>query len=187
MPSVSLLRNAKKCGGSRVRRRPQAQRHLTFLPDAVTSHAKTPVPAEAQNLQGKEPATVDLCRFKVSALKRPQSSFADWYSKERRQRESRAKACPRFALALSPSPASVGHHIQNHNRPKLNRCETRNQSGNRNKDYCFKAIVLDEYCLCTSLSILFCLISHGLNWTINEINWTYPFDYTISNSICPII
>ena len=86
---------AHECG-----RRPQAQRHLTFLPDAVTSHAKTPVPAEAQNLQGKEPTTVDPCRFKVSALKRPQSSFADWYSKERRQRESRAKACPRFALAL---------------------------------------------------------------------------------------
>ncbi|WP_286437538.1 hypothetical protein [Bacteroides acidifaciens] len=39
---------AHECG-----RRPQAQRHLTFLPDAVTSHAKTPVPAEAQNLQGK--------------------------------------------------------------------------------------------------------------------------------------
>ena len=77
---------------------------MTFLPDAVISHAKTPVPAEAQNLQGKEPATVDLCRFKVPALKRPQSSFADRYSKDRRQRESRAKACPRFALALSPSP-----------------------------------------------------------------------------------
>ena len=131
MPSVSLLRNAKKCGGSRVRRRPQAQRHLTFHPDAVISHAKTPVPAEDQNLQGKEPASVAPCRFKVPTLKRPQSSFADWYSKERRQRESRAKACPRFALALSPSPASVGHHIQNHNRPKLNRCETRNQSGNQ--------------------------------------------------------
>ena len=27
--------------------------HLTFHPDAVTSHAKTPIPAEAQNLQGK--------------------------------------------------------------------------------------------------------------------------------------
>ncbi|WP_290396077.1 hypothetical protein [uncultured Duncaniella sp.] len=52
-------------------RRRKAQRHLTFLPDAVTSHAKTPVPAEAQNLQGKEPATVDFCRFKVPALKRP--------------------------------------------------------------------------------------------------------------------
>ena len=117
---------AHECG-----RRPQAQRHLTFLPDAVTSHAKTPVPAEAQNLQGKEPTTVDLCRFKVSALKRPQSSFADWYSKERRQRESRAKACPRFALALSPPPASARHHIQNHNCPKLNRCAARNQSGNR--------------------------------------------------------
>ena len=74
---------AHECG-----RRPQAQRHLTFLPDAVTSHAKTPVPAEAQNLQGKELAIVDVCRFKVLALKRPQSSFADWYSKERRQRES---------------------------------------------------------------------------------------------------
>ena len=34
---------AHECG-----RRPQAQRHLTFLPDAVTSHAKTPVPAEAR-------------------------------------------------------------------------------------------------------------------------------------------
>ena len=131
MPSVSLLRNAKKCGGSRVRRRPQAQRHLTFLQDAVNSHAKTPVPAEAQNLQGKEPATVDLCRFKVSALKRPQSSFADSCSKDRRQRESRAKACPRFALALSPSPAEAGHNIKNQNCPKLNRCETRNQSGNQ--------------------------------------------------------
>ena len=66
---------AHECG-----RRPQAQRHLTFLTDAVTSHAKTPVPAEAQNLQGKEPATVDFCRFKVPALKRPKSSFADWCS-----------------------------------------------------------------------------------------------------------
>ncbi len=52
-------------------RRRKAQRHLTLLPGAVISHAKTPVPAEAQNLQGKEPATVDFCRFKVSALKRP--------------------------------------------------------------------------------------------------------------------
>ncbi len=86
---------AQECG-----RRPQAQRHLTFLTDAATSHAKTPVHAEAQNLQGKEPASVDLCRFKVPALKRPKSSFADWYSKERRQRESRAKDCPRFALAF---------------------------------------------------------------------------------------
>lgn len=117
---------AHECG-----RRPQAQRHLTFHPDAVTSHAKTPVPAEAQNLQGKEPASVDFCRFKVPALKRPKSSFADWYSKERRQRESRAKACPRFALALSPFPAEAGHHIQYQNCPKLNRCAARNQPGNR--------------------------------------------------------
>ena len=55
------------------------------------------------------------CRFKVPTLKRPQSTFADWYSKDRRQRESRAKACPRFALALSPSLAEAEHHIQNQN------------------------------------------------------------------------
>ena len=97
---------AHECG-----RRLQAQRHLTFHPDAVTSHVKTPLPAEAQNLQGKEPATIDPCRFKVPTLKRPKSSFADWYSKERRRRESRAKACPRFALALSPPPASAGQPV----------------------------------------------------------------------------
>ena len=67
----------------------------------------------------------------LTALKRPKSSFADWCSKERRQRESRAKACPRFALALSPFPAEAGHHIQNQNCPKLNRCAARNQPGNR--------------------------------------------------------
>ena len=121
------------------RRRPQAQRHLTFLPDAVTSHAKTPVPAEAQSLQRKEPATVDFCRFKVPALKRPQSSFADRCPKERLQRESRAKACPRFALALSQFPVSAGHHIQNQNCPKLNRCAARNQlraTGKQHKAMC---------------------------------------------------
>ena len=30
------------------------------------THAKTPVPVEAQNLQGKEPAIVDVCRFKAT-------------------------------------------------------------------------------------------------------------------------
>ena len=74
---------AHECG-----RRPQAQRHLTFLPDAVTSHAKTPVPAEAQNLQGKEPATVDPCRFKVPALKRRSHRLQTVFQREATTRES---------------------------------------------------------------------------------------------------
>ena len=74
---------AQECG-----RRPQAQRHLTFLTDAATSHAKTPVHAEAQNLQGKEPATFDRCRFKVPALKRRSHRLQTVFQREATTRES---------------------------------------------------------------------------------------------------
>jgi len=78
IPIFSELRE-KKCGDSRVLPPTTSAASLDVPPGRSNFARQNACPAEAQNLQGKEAATVDFCRFKVPALKRPWEYLLEWY------------------------------------------------------------------------------------------------------------